>query len=168
MINTTQHYTLIMNVVLGLEQFDVNNVYFQESVKNTIMDNSNFIRVIYSNNLFMLNGILLKFNLNIIYTEKSFNKFKCVFDKQRNSAEMLALSTIEKELLSKINIPNKKPISRITEQLTNGYIKIFIDNNKLFNNNNQHEFILKISGIWENESDYGITYKFIEEGDENL
>jgi HD superfamily phosphohydrolase len=81
---------------------------------------------------------------------------------------MLALSTIEKELLSKINIPNKKPISRITEQLTNGYIKIFRDNNKLFNNNNQHEFILKISGIWENESDYGITYKFIEEGDENL
>lgn len=156
-----------MNVVLGLEQFDVNNVYFQESVKNTIMDNSNFIRVIYSNSLFMLNGIFIKFNLNILYTEKSFNKFKCVFDKQRNTTEMLAISTIEKELLSKIHIVNKKPINRITEQLTNGYIKIFIDNNKLYNNNNQHEFILKISGIWENETDYGITYKFIEEGDEN-
>jgi len=155
-----------MNVILELEQFDVNNVYFQESVKNTIMDNSNFIRVIYSNSVFMLNGIFIKFNLNIIHVEKSFNKFKCVFDKQRNTNEIVAISTIEKDLLSKINIANKKPIYRISEQLTNGFIKIFIDNNKLFNNNNQHEFILKISGIWENESDYGITYKFIEEGDD--
>ena len=155
-----------MNVILELEQFDVNNVYFQESVKNTIMDNSNFIRVIYSNSVFMLNGIFIKFNLNIIHVEKSFNKFKCVFEKQRNTNEIVAISTIEKDLLSKINIANKKPIYRISEQLTNGFIKIFIDNNKLFNNNNQHEFILKISGIWENESDYGITYKFIEEGDD--
>ena len=76
------------------------------------------------------------------------------------------LSKNEKELLFKINIAKKKPICRISEQLANGFIKIFIDNNKLFNNN-QHEFILKISGIWENESDYGITYKFIEEGDDN-
>jgi hypothetical protein len=155
-----------MNVILELEQFDVNNVYFQESVKNTIMDNSNFIRVIYSNSVFMLNGIFIKFNLNIIHVEKSFNKFKCIFDKQRNTNEIVAISTIEKDLLSKINIANKKPIYRISEQLTNGFIKIFIDNNKLFNNNNQHEFILKISGVWENESDYGITYKFIEEGDD--
>jgi len=155
-----------MNVILELDQFDVNNVYFQESVKNTIMDNSNFIRVIYSNSVFMLNGIFIKFNLNIIHVEKSFNKFKCIFDKQRNTNEIVAISTIEKDLLSKINIANKKPIYRISEQLTNGFIKIFIDNNKLFNNNNQHEFILKISGVWENESDYGITYKFIEEGDD--
>ena len=46
-----------MNIVLELDQFDINNVYFQEAVTNTIMDDSIFIRAIYSNNLFMLNGI---------------------------------------------------------------------------------------------------------------
>lgn len=153
-----------MNLILEIDQFDINNVYYQESVKNTIMDNSNFIRIIYSNSLFMLNGVYIKFNLNVLFTEKTFNKIKCVFDKQCNINQIQAISRIEKELLSKINT-NKKPIYRISEQITNGFIKIFIDNNKLFNNNN--EFILKISGIWENENDYGITYKFIEEGDEN-
>lgn len=153
-----------MNIAIPIRDFNINNVFFQDAIKNTIMDNSNFIRIIYSNSLFMLNGVYIKFNLNVLFTEKTFNKIKCVFDKQCNINQIQAISRIEKELLSKINT-NKKPIYRISEQITNGFIKIFIDNNKLFNNNN--EFILKISGIWENENDYGITYKFIEEGDEN-
>ena len=153
-----------LNVVLELSQFHINNVYFQEAVKNTIMDNSNFTRLIYSNSLFMLNGIFIRFQLNILHIEKSFNKYKCIFDRQRNNNEIIAISTIEKEVLSKLNINTKKPIYRISEQLAHGYIKIFIDSNKIVNN--QHEFVLKISGVWENENEYGITYKFIEEGDD--
>ena len=37
-----------------------------------------------------------------------------------------------------------------------GYIKHIIDN-KCANS-----FILKISGIWESENEYGLTFKFIE------
>lgn len=149
-----------MNVVLELDQFNINDVHFQEPVKNTIMDNSNFIRAIYSNSLFMLNGIFIRFNLNVLTIEKSFNKYKCIFDKQFNNTEIIIISTIERELLSKINIIGKIPIYRISEQLVNGHVKIFIDNN---NKRPGNEFILKISGIWENESEYGVTYKFTEE-----
>jgi hypothetical protein len=153
-----------MNVVLELSQFNINDVYFQEPVKNTIMDNSNFIRVIYSNSIFMLNGIFIRFNLNVLTIEKSFNKYKCMFDKQYNNAEILVISTIERELLSKMNIIGKTPIYRISEQLVNGHVKIFIDNNNTTNNKRtSNEFIMKISGIWENEFEYGLTYKFTEE-----
>lgn len=150
-----------MNVILELQQFDINYVHFQEPVKNTVMDNSNFIRAIYSNSLFMLNGIFIKFNLNILNIEKSFNKYKCFFDKQSNTNEIITINAIERELLYKANIIGKRPLYRISEQLINGHIKIFIDNyNKPRTNN---EFILKISGIWENENEYGVTYKFTEE-----
>ena len=152
-----------MNVVLELDQFNINDVYFQEPVKNTIMDNSNFIRVIYSNSIFMLNGIFIRFNLNVLAIEKSFNKYKCMFDKQYNNAEILVISTIERELLSKMNIIGKTPIYRISEQLVNGHVKIFIDNNNTSNKRTSNEFIMKISGIWENEFEYGLTYKFTEE-----
>lgn len=149
-----------MNVVLEIKQFNINDVYYQEPVKNTIMDNSNFIRAIYSNSLFMLNGIFIRFNLNVVAIEKSFNKYKCVFDKHYNTHEAITISTIERDLLSKINIPGKHPIYRISEQLANGHVKIFIDNTTIKRSTN--EFILKISGIWENEMEYGVTYKFTE------
>ena len=155
-----------MNIVLELDQFDINNVYFQEAVTNTIMDDSIFIRAIYSNNLFMLNGIFIRFHLNIIALEKSFNKYKCTFDKNYTTNEIItSISRIERELLSKINIGGKQPIYRISEQLSNGHIKIFIDNtlNKLTTN----EFILKISGIWVNTTEYGVTYKFTEKLDDS-
>ena len=68
-----------MYVVLDVADFNINNIFFQEKVKNTVMDNSNFLRVNYSNELFILNGIFIKFNLKLYAIEKSFNKFKCLF-----------------------------------------------------------------------------------------
>ena len=149
-----------MNIILELDQFNINYVHYQEPVKNTLMDNSNFIRAIYSNNTFMLNGIYLRFNLNINSVEKSFNKYKCMFNKNSHAKEISALCSIEKEMLEKLNIPNKVPLFRIREQLVNGYIKLFTDNGTRKQNN---EFIIKISGIWENNNEYGITYKIVGE-----
>ena len=59
-------------------------------------------------------------------------------------------------MLKKIEINNKIPQFKIYEQFINGNIKFFSDNN--IKNNNY--FILKISGIWETQINYGLTYKF--------
>jgi hypothetical protein len=59
--------------------------------------------------------------------------------------------------LKKINIKNKFAQNKIYDQLKNGNIKIFSDvNPKTYMNT----FLLKISGIWETETQYGVTYKF--------
>ena len=49
-----------MNVVLDIDDFKLENVFFQDSVKNTVMDNSDFIRTLYSTELFTINGIFSK------------------------------------------------------------------------------------------------------------
>ena len=54
-------------------------------------------------------------------------------------------------------ITTKTPLYRISEQLNNGFLKIFNHIETKENN----EFILKIYGIWETENEYGLTYKFI-------
>ena len=67
------------------------------------------------------------------------------------------VKTIEDSLLKKIHIKNKFPQNKIHDQLKNGNIKIFSDvNPKTYTNS----FLLKISGIWETETHYGVTYKF--------
>ena len=146
-----------MYVVLELDDLNINNVFYQEKIKNTVMDNSNFLRVVYSNELFILNGIFVKFNLNLQLVEKSFNKYKCLFDNKLHTDIILKLSMIEKNLMERHIFSNKTPVYRISEQLNNGFLKIFNEAECLEKN----EFILKIYGIWENECEYGLTYKFI-------
>jgi|TARA_R110002072_G_scaffold128210_5_gene265800 hypothetical protein len=147
-----------MNVVLDIDDFKLENVFFQDSVKNTVMDNSNFIRTLYSTNLFTLNGIFLKTKINTSYVEKYFNKYKCIFDKELNRTVIDKMLLIEKNILQKVEIKDKNAAYRIEDQLSGGNIKLFTDN---LEKSLENQYIFKISGIWETETDYGVTYKFM-------
>jgi uncharacterized membrane protein len=68
-----------------------------------------------------------------------------------------SLKIIEDGLLKKLEIKNKVPQFKINEQLKNGNIKLFCE----ISNKTCWSFILKISGIWETPTNYGLTYKFI-------
>lgn len=146
-----------MYVVLEIEDVNINHIFYQEKVKNTVMDNSKFLRIVYSNELFMLNGIFITFNLNLSGIERSFNKYKCMFDAKINQDFIFKIANIEKKIMNVNTIVNKNPVYRITDQLSNGFLKIFNEAECKSNN----EFILKIYGIWENDCEYGLTYKFI-------
>ena len=163
-----------MNIAIPTVQFNINNIFFQEAIKNTIMPDSNFFRIIYSDALMMLNGICLEFTLPIMYIDKSFNKFKCNFDKQLNHTLIQTICKAEYDILTKCSEKNinKIPIYRISEQLRNGVIKVMnlspTTNSTTINsttinsttNNVNKKFIIKISGIWSNDFEYGLTYKF--------
>ena len=147
-----------MNIVTDINAFDSNNVYFLDSVKNTIMSDSNFIRIIYSNHLFMLNGIFLKINLKITNSDKYYNKYKYTFDYNINKSEIEKIILIEEIVLRMLNIKNKFPVFRIGEQLINENIKLFSD---IPFKNIENQFVLKMSGVWESDTEYGIIYKFM-------
>ena len=168
-----------MNIAIPTVQFNIHNIFFQEAIKNTIMPDSNFFRIIYSDALMMLNGICLEFTLPIMYIDKSFNKFKCNFDKQLNHTLIQTICKAEYDILTKCSEKNinKIPIYRISEQLRNGVIKVMnlspTTNSTTINsttinsttinsttNNVNKKFIIKISGIWSNDFEYGLTYKF--------
>ena len=145
-----------MNIVKSLDQYDDDCVYFCDPIKNNIMNEGYFIRIIYSSPLFMLNGIYIAININHTTIEKYYNKFKCIFDVVNHKDLIEKLRIIEENITKKINIKNKIPQYKIYEQLKTGNIKIFSDSDKITNN-----FLLKIAGIWETDTYYGLTYKFI-------
>jgi len=145
-----------MNIIKRFDQYDSNCIYFCEPIKNNIMNESTFIRLLYSTEKFVLNGIYLLIQLTFIDTEKYYNKHKCIFDVDRHIETTENIKRIENEILYKIGIKNKTPQYKITEQFKNGNIKIFSYNIP----KNNTSFILKISGIWETNTSYGLTYKF--------
>lgn len=146
-----------MNIVKTIDQYDENCIYFCDPIKNNVMNEGNFIRILYSTPTFVLNGIYLLIRLNDIIVEKYYNKYKCIFNVNNHKDIIEDVKAIEDSLLKKINIKNKFPQNKIHDQLKNGNIKIFSDvNPKTYTNS----FLLKISGIWETETHYGVTYKF--------
>jgi hypothetical protein len=146
-----------MNIVKTLDQYDENCIYFCDPIKNNVMNEGNFIRILYSTPTFVLNGVYLLIRLNDIIVEKYYNKYKCIFNVNNHKDIIEGVKTIEDNLLKKINVKNKFAQNKIYEQLKNGNIKIFSDvNPKTYMNT----FLLKISGIWETETQYGVTYKF--------
>lgn len=152
-----------MNIAVPINEFNINNVFFQDSIKNTIMDNSQFSRLVYSSEIFVGSGICIDFNIPISNIDKSFNKYKCIFDNQVNYKLIQTITKIENEILSKCNFTDKIPMFRISEQLKNDYIKVAIINNVNIVSYLQNlRFIIKISGLWSNEMEYGLTYKFIQ------
>ena len=149
-----------MNIVKKLDQYDENCVFFCDPIKNNIMNDGNFIRILYSNELFVLNGIYLIFSINLMSVEKYYNKYKITFDKNANNDIIEQIRVIEENIIKKICIKNKTPQFKIYEQLKNGNIKIFFEpKDDIFGSSNT--FLLKISGIWDTDMSYGVTYKFI-------
>ena len=148
-----------MNLVKDLNQYDDSYIIFCEPIKNNVMNDGNFIRILYSTNNFSLNGIYLFITLKDIVCDKYYNKYKCNFNVNNHKDLIEKIKLIEENILKKLEnvFYNKFPQYKINEQLKNGYIKIFQE----IQNKSNVSFILKISGVWEVNSSFGLTYKFI-------
>lgn len=145
-----------MNIVNKISQFNPDYIYLCEPIKNNIMLDGNFIRILYSTSLFTMVGVYLYIPFYSLHIEKFYNKYKCVFDANLHQDMIAQIKYIEESILNKTNIPNKIATYKIYEQFSNGNIKIFSEGiDKI-----KHSFILKISGIWETDTHYGVTYKF--------
>ena len=149
-----------MNILLPIDQYANKHIYFSRPIKNMIINDSNFIGIIYSNNNIVLNYIFFHFNIFFSSIDKYFNKYKYTFDvnSTKNKEYIKQIIKIEFDISTKINILNKHPKYKMNEHIQSGIVKLFNENNNI---NENTKLLIKISGIWENTTNYGIIYKFI-------
>lgn len=125
-----------------IDNIQFHNIFISESNKN----NNNFIKIFYSNNIVFLNSIYIKLNLTNL---KIYNN-KLTFENLYNIDK---IKNIETFILKNVDT-KKEPIYKLSNILDNKYIK--------FSDEIYNYYILKISGIWETNDSYGITFKIIE------
>lgn len=152
-----------MFLVKKLNQYNDSHIFFCDPIKNNIMSDGNFIRILYSTNNITLNGVYLLIQLKDISCDKYYNKYKCNFNINNHKDLIEEIKQLEETILHKFKTTfyNKQPEFKIYEQLKNGFIKIFQE----IPAKPVHDFILKISGLWETQISYGLTYKFIKVND---
>tara|TARA_B110000977_G_C11077128_1_gene491630 strand:- start:1121 stop:1618 length:498 start_codon:yes stop_codon:yes gene_type:complete len=149
-------------IAQNTEDLNTDHIIICDPIKNSIMQYSNFYKIVYSNEVLSLNGLYLLFGLKKI----NQNKEKIIFNYSENRSMIDKIAYIEEYILNLIN-SNKNRIYKITELLTNGYIKYCYNDNSINNitfnncNNVDKSLILKISGLWETKENIGVTFKII-------
>lgn len=148
-----------MNVVTHIDNFNIYNLFFNEKVNNTVIENSHFIRINYSNDLLSLTGIYIDIYLNITEIDKYYNKYKYNFSLSNNHAIISKLIELEKTILKSQIFDKFIKTYKLKEQLLSLNIKTF-QNNPYYEDNTLN-FILKISGVWITSTQCGLTFKFL-------
>jgi len=162
-----------MNVVINPNEYIETRIYFTDKKANTHIANSIFNRITYSTNDFIMNGIYIQFELFIKQIDQNFNSniYNCHFDPrhEHNHLMLTIFENIENSILNKwIQLHHQvEPVSKslpncdIIQQLRSGVISIWKNNITIYEKPQFQHFIIKISGVWENDVGCGLTYKFI-------
>ena len=148
-----------------MKSVELNNIICFEKIKNNIMNNSYFYKLIYSDEFCSFNGIFFIFKMKNIKIEKYFNKLKCnISNLQHNLNQIKNICLIEEKILHKFKeiLHGYTYKFRIKEQLKNMNIKLQNNENYKYTNYDNLTFLLKISGIWSSsdKKETGLTFKF--------
>ena len=159
-----------MNIIYNINQFKFHNLFLLEPKRNIIMDGK-FTKIVYSDELIVMNGIYLITPFDEFYVENNLNKcvLKLNIHNAINTNIITELIKIESNIIQyykHLFECSKKPFALLKEQILNGNIKLYNNTTSINTNNNTNEkrckIIIKISGIWENDEQVGLTYKFME------
>jgi len=168
--------TIEMNILLYINNFNLSQIYFLDKKTNIIMDGV-FTKIIYSNNCMTMNGLYIDFPVKNIMTNKINSKNILQLDTIINKDLFQKLIDIEKQILmyyityfsplqsefhtnEKMNtLQNKTIVYNLKNQLQSRSIKYY----KEYDCYSKSGLLyIKISGIWENQNEIGITFKLIE------
>lgn len=141
-----------------------NNIYFLDTKANNIMI-GDFTKLIYTNENMTLNGLYIISNLHLHHEKReSEPSSKQIVYFQYNHLQNISLIhdfvQIERRLLDlyvEYKRCTKRPKFILQQQLASESIQLYHEPSVQHSNT----IVLKISGIWETDSAYGITYKFI-------
>lgn len=152
-----------------ISDINLNNLIIMDPIKNNVLLESYFYKINYYNNIIIYNGLYIHFELKYLEILND----KIIYNFEENFNILNKLFKIENELLNINNIQKKKnlKIREIIEKKNIKYNYIDINSNininninhfnNINNNSNHIDLILKISGIWKTNENYGLTFKFL-------
>ena len=151
-----------MNIVYDINDYSKDKVFFLETKRNTIMDGF-FTKILYSNEYLTTIGIYLTIEFQGASITLVNNKSILHFERKNyNNNLCQKISQLENDILEYYRTLfncKKNLVTILSDHLNNNCLKLYMKEN---NKSNSMNTIIKISGVWETDRDFGITYKFIE------
>jgi hypothetical protein len=141
-----------MNILLEKHNMNPDHIYFGETLQNSIIENGVFTRLIYSNSHIIMNGMHFYLEIPTSHLYRENNRIKI----KKENDMLNFMFYVENVILQKISL-NKTKNYKLKEYLKNGFIKYNSENDII----SPIKCILKISGVWETDNEYGLTFKIV-------
>jgi hypothetical protein len=137
--------------------FDFKYIFLGNTINNRILENGKFTRIYYSTPLCSFNGIYTLLYIDDIIETNCNNSFnnKLMINVEKNGVLLNSIKQLEEKILRVVEVKNKTLTFNIYNELMKGFLKLNYKNN-IYNS----QILLKISGIWETEDSYGLSYKY--------
>ena len=142
-----------MILTLNIYDLDKTNIVLGNKETNLVGDYKFFYKLYYSTSYYVMNGICIKINLNDYKQNSFYNYIKINYNVQKNNNLINVLGELEKSILSNLSSYKKY---NLYNDLLRGIIKI-----QKKNSYHTNHLVLRITGVWENNSNCGISYKFV-------
>lgn len=147
-----------MNLIIPTEKFDKKYIIYSDNMENKFISNSKFVKIFYSTPYFSLQSLFITFELENVYFEDFFDKKKCFFNKSKNIKTIKQLTNIEYKILENFNDFHNLNLN-LCKLLDNSYFKLS-NKKKNTKNHDKNRFVVRISGIWFQNNDCGLIFKF--------
>ena len=168
-----------MNLLLNLTDVSLDKIYFSDKKTNMIMDGF-FTKLMFSNDYVTMHGLYIDMPIKNPMVNKIYSRNVLQLDIYNNKDIIQKFIDIEHQLLQYysmfyqlsinesdtcMSIRDRKNKSKsfsynLKSQLQNGSIKYYKDMNDSQSAKTSF-FYIKISGIWENQDEIGITFKLL-------
>lgn len=148
-----------MNIYFDIESIDSNNIYYISPIKNKLVDKLHFYKLFYSASYFTLNSLFIHMTLHVKEFKFIDNKIIAIMKSTENLDIISKVRKLEYQILQR-NKMNKEITFGCHEQLSKGFIYINNPNNLITDKSINKSIFLKISGVWESDNAYGLSFKF--------
>jgi hypothetical protein len=142
------------------EKLNEKKIQFMNSKRNITMDGE-FTKILFVTEHFSMDSLFIDFPIELQH--EPINKNAALKINTTNNLLINKFSELEKQLINYYKLyknVNKKSILLLSNNLTNGNVKIFTPLKSY--NGIKKTYGIKISGIWESYDSIGLTYKIIE------
>ena len=137
---------------LIINKLSIQNIYVAPIQENKILNNSKYTKLLYSTDIITLNGLFFHIQLPKYRYYKHFNKYYISFDNIPST--LYNVMALEKAVLHK-HFPTKLPTYNIFNMVQHKQLNYYSSTPIA----NPGSLILKISGIWSNETECGLTFR---------
>jgi len=155
-----------MIIMTDLSQIQLNGFIFHDSITNTTNPGI-YSRISYSNEYCVLNGLYLILPITCTQHSLYFKSEKYFYDttNEQNHTKIEELLKLERDLLdlyANFSDPlrgnsGKTPEYKLQEKIKDGCIKLI--RNSEVSVDKPIGFLIKLSGIWESDIHYGLTFR---------
>ncbi len=151
-----------MAIRIPLDDVKTHCIVLGDRSKNSIIQGGHFVRLLYSTHLCTTVGMTIDVPLKLQAAAPKQDRLWCVFSVLDNLDVIGKIASIESQILSSVSQNNENHCTKLSKMLERGMVRMCF-NDAEPQAGEDLKFLCRLSGIWENSGQVGITYKWTAE-----